>query len=69
MIFRFFFLANNYKENMKIFTDNVRCSVGGGIAMELGSVARVELNVTMPLLFVRSDVLRQFQFGIGVQYL
>ncbi|XP_046838189.1 sorting and assembly machinery component 50 homolog B isoform X2 [Vespa crabro] len=61
--------ANNYKENMKIFTDNVRCSVGGGIAMELGSVARVELNVTMPLLYVRSDVLRQFQFGIGVQYL
>lgn len=62
-------LANNYKENMKIFTENVRCSVGGGIAMELGNAARIELNVIMPLLFVRSDVLRQFQFGIGVQYL
>ncbi|KAK2575531.1 hypothetical protein KPH14_011251 [Odynerus spinipes] len=62
-------LANSYKENMKIFTENVRCSVGGGIAMKLGDAARIELNVIMPLLFLRSDVLRQFQFGIGVQYL
>lgn len=54
---------------MKIFTENVRCSAGGGIAMKLGDVARVELNFIMPLLFLRSDVLQQFQFGIGLQYL
>ena len=63
------FAANDYKENMKIFKENVRCAVGGGIAMKLGNIARVELNLVMPLLFVRSDVLQQFQFGIGLQYL
>lgn len=61
--------AKSYKENMKIFTENVRCSIGAGIAMKLGNVARVELNIIKPLLFVRSDVLRPFQFGIGIQYL
>lgn len=66
--FKFKF-ANDYKENMKIFTENVRCSVGGGIAMRVGNVARVELNLVLPLLFVRYDVLQQFQFGIGLQYL
>ncbi|XP_029038925.1 sorting and assembly machinery component 50 homolog B [Osmia bicornis bicornis] len=60
---------NNYKDNMKIFTENIRCSAGGGIAMKLGDIARVELNFIMPLLFLRSDVLQQFQFGIGLQYL
>ncbi|XP_076617996.1 sorting and assembly machinery component 50 homolog B [Colletes latitarsis] len=64
-----FKFANDYKENMKIFTENVRCSVGGGIAMKLGNVARLELNLVMPLLFIRSDVLQKFQFGIGLQYL
>lgn len=63
------FAANDYKENMKIFKENVRCAVGGGIAMKLGNIARVELNLVMPLLFVRSDVLQQFQFGLGLQYL
>lgn len=61
--------GNFYNENMKIFTENVRCAIGGGIAMKLGNVARIELNLIAPLLFVRSDVLQQFQFGIGVQYL
>ncbi|XP_012170427.1 sorting and assembly machinery component 50 homolog isoform X3 [Bombus terrestris] len=64
-----FKFANDYKENMKIFKENVRCAVGGGIAMKLGDIARVELNLVMPLLFVRSDVLQQFQFGLGLQYL
>lgn len=58
-----------YSENLKIFTENVRCAVGGGIAMKLGNVARIELNLIAPLLFARSDVLQRFQFGIGVQYL
>ncbi|KYM82888.1 Sorting and assembly machinery component 50 like protein [Atta colombica] len=60
---------NLYNENMKIFTENVRCAIGGGIAMKLGNIARIELNLVTPLLFLRSDVLQQFQFGIGVQYL
>lgn len=61
--------SNLYNENMKIFTENVRCAIGGGIAMKLGNIARIELNLVTPLLFLRSDVLQQFQFGIGVQYL
>lgn len=63
------FSDNLYNENMKIFTENVRCAIGGGIAMKLGNIARIELNLVTPLLFMRSDVLQQFQFGIGVQYL
>ncbi|KAL0099298.1 hypothetical protein PUN28_020102 [Cardiocondyla obscurior] len=63
-----FAYGNLYNQNMKIFTENVRCAVGGGIAVSLGS-ARIELNLVSPLLFVRSDVLQQFQFGIGIQYL
>lgn len=54
---------------MKIFTENVRCAVGGGIAMKVGNVARIELNLIAPLLFARSDVLQRFQIGVGVQYL
>lgn len=59
----------DFKENLKIFTNNVRCTTGAGIAMKLGNVARVELNLIMPLLFARSDLLQQFQFGIGLHYL
>ncbi|KAG7214024.1 hypothetical protein KM043_001394 [Ampulex compressa] len=64
-----FVFDNGYKEYTKIFTEDIRCSVGGGLAMMLGNFARVELNLVTPLLFVRGDVLKQFQFGIGVQYL
>ncbi|XP_076754612.1 sorting and assembly machinery component 50 homolog A [Xylocopa sonorina] len=64
-----FKFANSYEKNMKIFTENVCCAAGGGIAMKLGNIARVELNLVMPISFVRSDVLQQFQFGIGLQYL
>ncbi|XP_015586896.1 sorting and assembly machinery component 50 homolog isoform X2 [Cephus cinctus] len=60
---------NDFKENLKIFSENVRCAAGGGIAMKLGNVARVELNLIMPLYFIRSDLLQQFQFGIGLEYL
>ncbi|XP_043284944.1 sorting and assembly machinery component 50 homolog [Venturia canescens] len=56
-------------ESMKIFTDNVRCTAGGGIVMKFANQARVELNMAVPLLFARSDVLHQFQFGIGIHYL
>ncbi|XP_012263969.2 sorting and assembly machinery component 50 homolog [Athalia rosae] len=59
----------DYKDNLKIFTQDVRCTTGVGIAMKLGNMARIELNVIMPLLFVRSDLLQQFQFGIGLHYL
>ncbi|XP_043476493.1 sorting and assembly machinery component 50 homolog [Leptopilina heterotoma] len=61
--------GSDYDEYLKIFTQNVRCSMGCGIAMVLGNIARIELNVIMPLLFSRSDILTQFQFGIGVKYL
>lgn len=61
--------GSDYDEYLKIFTDNVRCSMGCGIAMILGNIARVELNVIMPILYSRSDAMTQFQFGIGVKYL
>lgn len=63
------FSGNLYNENMKIFTENVRCAIGAGLAMKLGNIARIELNIVKPLLFMSSDVLQQFQFGIGIQYL
>ncbi|XP_057318533.1 sorting and assembly machinery component 50 homolog [Microplitis mediator] len=59
----------DYSDNLKIFTDNVRCSAGVGIAMRLGGIARIELNLVMPLLMGRYDMFQQYQFGIGVQYL
>ncbi|XP_031841540.1 sorting and assembly machinery component 50 homolog B isoform X2 [Nomia melanderi] len=64
-----FNFANDLKKNMEIFTENIRSSVGGGIVMKLGNVARVELNLVMPLRFMKNDVLRPVQFGIGLQYL
>ncbi|XP_025152669.1 sorting and assembly machinery component 50 homolog isoform X2 [Harpegnathos saltator] len=64
-----FTYGNIYNANMKIFTENVRCAIGGGLAMKLGHIARIELNLIAPLMFTRSDVLQQFQFGIGVHYL
>lgn len=54
---------------MKIFTENVRCTIGGGLAMKIGNIARIELNLVTPLMFLRNDILQQFQFGIGIQYL
>ncbi|XP_032690267.1 sorting and assembly machinery component 50 homolog isoform X2 [Odontomachus brunneus] len=65
----FFTNGNIYKQNVKIFTENIRCTIGGGLAMKLGNIARIELNLVTPLMFMRSDVLQQFQFGIGMQYL
>lgn len=64
-----FDLSKGVRDNCKIFTNDVRCSIGAGLTLKLGSVARVELNFIHPLRSVKSDVLRQFQFGIGVQYL
>ncbi|XP_078050296.1 sorting and assembly machinery component 50 homolog B isoform X2 [Augochlora pura] len=64
-------ISDNFdlNKNMEIFTKNVRSSAGGGIVMKLGNVARVELNIVMPLRFMKEDVLRSIQFGIGLQYL
>ncbi|XP_034935710.1 sorting and assembly machinery component 50 homolog [Chelonus insularis] len=60
---------NDLSESLKIFTDNVRWSAGAGIAMRLGGIARIELNLVMPLAMARSDVFQQYQFGVGIQYL
>ncbi|KAK0085898.1 hypothetical protein PV326_005755 [Microctonus aethiopoides] len=59
----------DYTDCLKIFTDNVRLSAGGGIAMRIGGMARIELNLIIPLLMARGDVTQQYQFGIGVHYL
>ncbi|XP_076642464.1 sorting and assembly machinery component 50 homolog A isoform X1 [Halictus rubicundus] len=55
--------------NMDIFSKDVRASVGGGIVMKLGNIARIELNIISPLRYMKYDVLRSVQFGIGLQYL
>ncbi|XP_074111249.1 sorting and assembly machinery component 50 homolog [Cotesia typhae] len=59
----------DYSDYSKIFTENVRWSAGAGIAMKLGGIARIELNLVMPLMMGRHDMFQQYQFGIGVQYL
>lgn len=37
--------------------------------MRIGGMARIELNLIIPLLMARGDVTQQYQFGIGVHYL
>ncbi|XP_066596091.1 sorting and assembly machinery component 50 homolog B [Prorops nasuta] len=64
-----FKLRSTYEENIKMFTKDFRLSFGAGVAMKLGNVARVELNFIIPYKIFKTDVFRQFQFGIGLQYL
>ncbi|KAL7299258.1 hypothetical protein TKK_0007848 [Trichogramma kaykai] len=64
-----FKLGSNYEDHMKIFTENIRCAAGCGIAMKLGNIARVELNFCLPLKFLRTDIQQQIQLGLGIQYL
>ncbi|XP_011496069.1 PREDICTED: sorting and assembly machinery component 50 homolog A [Ceratosolen solmsi marchali] len=61
--------GNNYEEHLKMITQNIRCAAGCGIAFKLGNAARVELNFCLPLKFHRSDVHKQIQLGLGLQYL
>ena len=47
----------------------VRLSVGGGVVMRLGSIARLEINYAVPLKMNASDSHRQgFQFGVGMHF-
>ncbi|OXU26423.1 hypothetical protein TSAR_013800, partial [Trichomalopsis sarcophagae] len=62
-------LGGSYEENLRVLTENVRCTAGCGIAMKLGNIARVELNFCLPFKYLRSDVQQQIQLGLGVQYL
>ncbi|KAJ8687444.1 hypothetical protein QAD02_023238 [Eretmocerus hayati] len=62
-------LGSGYEENLKILTENVRCTAGCGIAMKLGNIARVELNFCLPFKYARTDVQQQIQLGLGIQYL
>lgn len=64
-----FILDGDYSDNLKLFTDNVRWSTGAGLALKLGGIARIELNLVWPLVVARSDIFQPYQFGIGVQYL
>ncbi|XP_014206956.1 sorting and assembly machinery component 50 homolog isoform X2 [Copidosoma floridanum] len=62
-------LGGTYEENLKILTENVRCTAGCGVAMKIGNIARIELNFCVPLKLLRTDVFQQVQLGLGVQYL
>ncbi|XP_011305816.1 sorting and assembly machinery component 50 homolog isoform X2 [Fopius arisanus] len=59
----------DYSQNLRLFTDNVRWSTGAGIAMRIGGIARIELNLIYPLSLTRLDIFQQYQFGIGLHYL
>ena len=47
----------------------MRWSYGAGIAMKLGGVARIELNYVKPVAQPGDSVDKNFQFGIGVNFL
>ncbi|KAL4712167.1 hypothetical protein ACJJTC_011028 [Scirpophaga incertulas] len=49
---------------------NVRVSIGAGLALRLGRVARLELNYCVPLKATRDDVKSPgVQFGVGAHFL
>lgn len=50
--------------------NNIRVAFGVGVALRLGSMARVEVNYCFPYLYDRADRVQPgIQFGIGMQFL
>nr|CAD7439469.1 unnamed protein product [Timema bartmani]CAD7452392.1 unnamed protein product [Timema tahoe] len=62
--------ADDFPHNVKELTQGIRSSYGFGVALRLGSMARVELNYCVPLLVQKGDLASPgIQFGIGVNFL
>lgn len=49
-------------------TDDLRCTVGVGLAFRLGDRARIEFNYTQPIRTQKGDLTKAFQFGIGYDF-
>lgn len=62
--------ADNYKENLRTLVRDMRLSYGAGLAMNLGGLARVELNYCIPLMVQRGDrPSHGLQFGVATNFL
>lgn len=60
----------NFGNTNTFSTDNMRSAYGLGLAVRLGSRARIEFNYCFPVLRSSSDqVEKGFQFGIGYDFL
>lgn len=47
---------------------DINSTIGGGLAFKLGEKARIELNYCVPLRFQNINLTRNFQFGIGYDF-
>ena len=55
---------------METLIKDMRLSYGAGLAMNLGDIARVELNYCIPLLLQRGDRPNHgLQFGLAATFL
>lgn len=62
--------ADDFPQNLSIVGQNLRLSIGLGLALRLGKMARVELNYCFPVKKQKGDVDNPgVQFGIGVMFL
>jgi hypothetical protein len=50
-----YFLASLDKDRLKYLTNNTRLSVGSGVVMAFGNIARLELNYVLPLWKSNTD--------------
>lgn len=62
-------LINERENRVKQLTNNCRLSVGTGLVIAFGNIARVELNYVWPIWKIQSDkAINGLQFGIGVNF-
>ncbi|KAL3229883.1 hypothetical protein MRX96_023510 [Rhipicephalus microplus] len=65
-----FKFTNDMQKNLEMVTQNLRWSVGAGIVLSIGHIARFELNYCVPMKAKSGDRLNHgLQFGIGVSFL
>uniref|UniRef100_A0A6M2CZL0 Putative sorting and assembly machinery component 50 ovary overexpressed n=1 Tax=Rhipicephalus microplus TaxID=6941 RepID=A0A6M2CZL0_RHIMP len=65
-----FKFTNDMQKNIELVTQNLRWSVGAGIVLSIGHIARFELNYCVPMKAKSGDRLNHgLQFGIGVSFL
>lgn len=65
-----FKLTEDFKQNLEALSRNLRWSVGAGVVLSVGHLARVELNYCLPMKAESGDRLNQgLQFGVGVSFL
>lgn len=55
-----------YSSGMYGFFGKPRISVGSGLAFNVANTIRLEITYSLPVLFSKHDILKQFQFGFGL---